>query len=67
VIYDLFTEFGVTQHTEIDFDLDNASPAPGVIKKKYHDIRRKIEDELGAHAARAVKPAADLHAAARAD
>ena len=38
VIYDLFTEFGISQHTEIDFDLDNASPAPGVIKKKCHDI-----------------------------
>jgi len=48
VICDLFTEFGVTAHTEIDFDLDNASPALGVIKKKCHDIRRKIEDELGA-------------------
>jgi len=48
VIYDLFTEFGVTAHTEIDFDLDAASPAPGVIKKKCHDIRRKVEDELGA-------------------
>src|SRR5919106_683117 len=48
VIYDLFTEFGVTAYTEIDFDLDAASPAPGVIKKKCHDIRRKVEDELGA-------------------
>jgi Phage major capsid protein E len=48
VIYDLFTEFGVTQHTEIDFDLDNATPAPGAVKKKCHDIRRKVEDELGA-------------------
>jgi Phage major capsid protein E/Phage portal protein, lambda family len=47
VIYDLFTEFGVAQHTEIDFDLDAASPAPGAVKKKCHDIRRKIEDELG--------------------
>ena len=47
VIYDLFTEFGVTAYTEVDFDLDNASPAPGVVKKKCHDIRRKIEDELG--------------------
>ncbi|HET9199438.1 MAG TPA: major capsid protein [Dehalococcoidia bacterium] len=28
VIYDLFTQFGVTAHTEIDFDLDNATPAP---------------------------------------
>ena len=33
VIYDLFTEFGVTAHTEIDFDLDNASPAPGVSRR----------------------------------
>jgi Phage major capsid protein E len=27
VIYDLFTEFGVAAHTEVDFDLDNASLA----------------------------------------
>jgi hypothetical protein len=47
VIYDLFSEFGVSQHSEIDFDLDNATPAPGAVKKKCHDIRRKIEDELG--------------------
>src|SRR5919106_2772651 len=32
VIYDLFTEFGVTAYTEVDFDLDNASPAPGAVK-----------------------------------
>src|SRR5688572_26640174 len=61
VIYDLFTEFGVTAHTEIDFDLDNASPAPGVIKKKCHDIRRKIEDELGA------QPYEHIHAICGAD
>jgi Phage major capsid protein E len=48
VIYDLFTEFGVTQHAEIDFDLDNATPAPGAVKKKRHDIRRKVADGLGA-------------------
>ena len=29
VLYDLFTEFGVTAYAEIDFDLDNASPAHG--------------------------------------
>ena len=61
VIYDLSTEFGVTAHTEIDFDLDNASPAPGVIKKKCHDIRRKIEDELGA------QPYEHIHAICGAD
>lgn len=48
VLYDLFQEFGVTQQTEIDFDLDNASPTAGAIKKKCHDVKRKIEDELGA-------------------
>lgn len=48
VLYDLFNEFGVTQYTEIDFDLDNASPVDGAVKKKCHDVRRKIEDELGA-------------------
>jgi hypothetical protein len=37
----------VTAYTEVDFDLDNASPAPGAVKKECHDIRRKIEDVLG--------------------
>ena len=48
VLYDLFNQFGVSQYTEIDFDLDNASPASGAVKKKCHDVKRKIEDELGA-------------------
>lgn len=48
VLYDLFGEFGVTQHTEIDFDLDNAAPAKGAVRKKCHDVVRKVEDELGA-------------------
>jgi hypothetical protein len=61
VIYDLFTEFGATAHTEIDFDLDAASPTPGVVKKKCHDIRRKIEDELGA------QPYEHIHAICGAD
>ncbi|OSM04149.1 major capsid protein [Magnetofaba australis] len=61
VLYDLFTEFGVSQHTEIDFDLDNASPVPGAVKKKCHDIRRKIEDELGA------QPYDHIHAICGAD
>ncbi|MGN7613039.1 major capsid protein [Magnetococcales bacterium HHB-1] len=48
VIYDLFQEFGVTAPSDVNFDLDNASPADGAIKKKCHGIRRSIEDELGA-------------------
>jgi Phage major capsid protein E len=61
VIYDLFTEFGVMQHTEMDFDLDNASPAPGAVKKKCDDIRRKVEDELG------TQPYEHVHAICGAD
>jgi hypothetical protein len=61
VIYDLCTEFGVTQHTKVDVDLDNTSPAPGVIKKKCHDVRRKVEDEVGA------QPSDHIHAICGAD
>ena len=46
VIHNLFTEFGVSQHTEIDFDLDNATPAAGALRKKCHDVWRKIQDAL---------------------
>ncbi|MFH1158595.1 MAG: major capsid protein [Pseudomonadota bacterium] len=48
VLYDLFAEFGVTPYAEIDFDLDNIAPASGAVKRKCHDVKRKIEDELGA-------------------
>lgn len=47
VIYDLFTEFGVSQEAEIDFDLDNANPASGVVRRKCSEVIRKIYNELG--------------------
>ena len=56
VLYDLFTEFGVTPYSEIDFDLDNANPAKGAIKLLCHGIKRKIEDALGA------APYTEIHA-----
>lgn len=56
VLYDLFTEFGVTPYDAIDFDLDNANPANGAIKKICHGIKRKIEDALGA------APYTEIHA-----
>jgi hypothetical protein len=37
VIYNWFDEFGITQATETDFDLDNASPASGVLRKTIQD------------------------------
>ncbi|TCN30332.1 major capsid protein [Sinorhizobium americanum] len=42
----LFTEFGVSQHAEIDFDLDAASPASGVLRKKCAGAVRDIADAL---------------------
>lgn len=43
----LFTEFGVAQETEIDFDLDNASPVDGVLRKKCAGITRQVQEILG--------------------
>ena len=46
-LLDLFTTFGVSQQSEIDFDLDNGTPAEGALRKKCSEVIRKIEDELG--------------------
>ena len=46
-LYNLFTEFGVTQETEIDFDLDNGSPASGVLRKRCTEVLRLIAKNLG--------------------
>lgn len=44
---DLFSTFGVSQITEVDFDLDNSAPASGALRKKCSDVIRKIGNELG--------------------
>lgn len=46
-LYNLFTEFGVTQEAEIDFDLDNANPASGALRKACAQAVRKIANNLG--------------------
>lgn len=46
-LYNLFTEFGVTQATEVDFDLDNANPAGGALRDKCDDVDRIVADALG--------------------
>lgn len=40
VIYNLYTQFNVSQPAEIDFDLDNASPADGALKTKCNQVVR---------------------------
>lgn len=42
----LFTEFGVTQIAEVDFDLDNGSPAEGALRRKCAAQVRATADEL---------------------
>lgn len=46
-LYNLFTEFGVSQEGEIDFDLDNANPASGALRKAAAGAVRKVFDNLG--------------------
>jgi hypothetical protein len=42
VINNWFTEWGVSQDAEIDFDLDNASPASGAVRKKCTQVVRQM-------------------------
>jgi hypothetical protein len=41
-IYNYFTEFGIAQPAEIDFDLDAAAPAAGVLIKKCKAVQRTM-------------------------
>lgn len=40
-LFNWFTEFGVTQDAEIDFDLDNATPASGAVRKVCNQVVRQ--------------------------
>lgn len=42
----LFTEFSVSQEAEVDFDLDNATPASGALRKKCATVARTIATNL---------------------
>lgn len=46
-LYNLFTEFGVTQEPEVDFDLDAASPVDGELRETCAAIVRTIANNLG--------------------
>lgn len=47
VIYDYASEFGESLPNEIDFDLDNATPAAGALRKKCAGVVRDMADSLG--------------------
>lgn len=43
-LYNMYTLFNVTQPTEIDFDLDNGSPASGALRKKCSEVVRATKN-----------------------
>ncbi|KAB0269060.1 major capsid protein [Microvirga brassicacearum] len=47
VLYNYFTEMGESQPAEVDWDLDNASPAEGVLRQKSADLMRAMGTALG--------------------
>ena len=48
-IYNWFTEFNIAQPAEIDFDLDNATPASGALIQKIEAAKRTVNRALGAN------------------
>jgi hypothetical protein len=46
-IYNWYTEFGIDAADEIDFDLDNASPASGALNRKCLELVESLEESLG--------------------
>lgn len=46
VLYDYFAEMGESQAAEIDFDLDNASPAKGALRSVCEGITMAIAESL---------------------
>lgn len=47
-LYNWFTEFGISQPAEIDFDLDNATPASGALMQVINSAKRTAIRALGA-------------------
>jgi hypothetical protein len=66
-VVNYFTEFGITPAAEIDFDLDNASPASGALRKRCQALIESVEDSMGGLSAGAVQIRAECGSAFFAD
>jgi len=66
-VVNYFTEFGITPSPEIDFDLDNASPASGALRKRCQALIEDVEASMGGLAAGAVQVRAECGSAFFAD
>jgi hypothetical protein len=47
ILSNFYDKFGVAQAAEIDFDLDNASPASGALRKKFKQVERQTMRAAG--------------------
>lgn len=56
-VINYYTEFGITPAAEVDFDLDNASPASGALRKRCQALIESVEDEAIATSTAAGTPA----------
>ncbi|MDX5369078.1 MAG: major capsid protein [Alphaproteobacteria bacterium] len=66
-VIDYAAEFGITPAAEIDFDLDNASPASGALRKRCQALIESVEESLGGLSAGAVQVRAECGSAFFAD
>ncbi len=46
-VIDCYTEFNIAPAAEIDFDLDNATPASGALRKRCQALIESVEHSLG--------------------
>jgi hypothetical protein len=67
VVINFATEFGITPAAEIDFDLDNQSPASGALRKRCQALIESVEESLGGLAVGPVQLRAECGSAFFAD
>ena len=66
-VINYYTEFGITPAAEVDFDLDNATPASGALRKRCQALIESVEDSLGGLAAGQIQLRAECGSAFFAD
>ena len=66
-VVNYFTEFAITPAVEVDFDLDNASPASGALRKHCQALIEDVEASMGGLATGAVQLRAECGSAFFAD
>ncbi|MGM0583209.1 MAG: major capsid protein [Pseudomonadota bacterium] len=64
-VVDYHAEFGITPAAEVDFDLGNASPGSGVLRKRCQALIESVEESLGGLATGAVTLRVECGSASR--